>query len=146
MHARSRHLLPGVVHKHKVASARRGLPAVEVTQHAVEVFKALANPVRLSVMHALSHDEMSVGDLARALDLSLSATSHQLAVLRRLRLIAARDEGRLTFYRTTDALVSHLVHDCLVHVGETLGMPNSGHHHRHRAGRPPKRPRTRSRK
>jgi len=108
---------PAVVDAKKLAAAIASLPAAEVLRDATEVFKALANPIRLSIMHALSHEELSVGDLSRALELSISATSQQLSVLRRLKLVAGRDEGRFTFYRVIDELVGHLVHDCLAHVG-----------------------------
>lgn len=101
----------------RVRSARGHLPAPEALASAVEVFKALGNPQRLSIIHALSHEEMSVGDIAHALDMSLTVVSQHLAILRRLSLVAGRDEGRLTFYRVIDDVVSHLVHDCLEHVG-----------------------------
>lgn len=126
----------------KVAAARAAYPTAEVVRDAVEVFKALASPVRLSLLHALTHDELTVGDLARSLDLSLSVTSHQLAVLRHLKLVEGRDEGRLTFYRCTDRKVSHLVHDCLERVGELLGMPHPKLHGRRRSGSPSKRTRS----
>jgi ArsR family transcriptional regulator len=124
--------LPAVVDARALAAARRGLPDEEVLRDATEVFKALASPVRLSIMHALAHDEMSVGDLAQALDLSLSVTSHQLSLLRRMKLVAGRDQGRLTFYRVIDEFVWHLIHDCLGHVGAMLGR-SSDHLHPHRA-------------
>jgi len=128
----TRHPLPGVVDREKVAAARAGLPAEDVVQDAVEVFKVLSSPVRIRIMHALAHDELSVGDLARALDLSLSVASHQLALLRRMKLVAARGEGRLTFYRATGDFAGHLVHDCLAHVAERLAVPGKAHHHAHR--------------
>jgi len=131
MVASSKSGLPEVVSRGKIATARKGLPAPEVIGEAVDVFKVLANPVRLSLMHALAHDELTVGDIAHALELSLSVTSHQLALLRRMRLVASRDEGRLTYYRATDELVGHLVHDCLAHVGDRLGMRVKPHHHAH---------------
>jgi DNA-binding transcriptional ArsR family regulator len=130
--------LPEVVDPRVIAATREGLPANEVVTEAVEVFSVLASPVRLRIMHALAHHEMSVGDLARAMGLSLSRTSHQLALLRRMKLVAARDEGRLAFYRATDDFVGHLVHDCLAHVGEKVAVASRPHHHRHRLspGRP----------
>jgi len=130
--------LPEIVSAEKVSGAREGLPVPAVLGEAAEVFRLLANPIRLSLMHALAHAELTVGDLARALDLSLSATSHQLALLRRMRLVASRDEGRLTHYRLTDEFVGHLVHDCLAHVGERLGWQSGPHHHAHRVPRPRK--------
>ena len=124
--------MPDVVDPGTVAATRGAMPAPEVVSDAVEVFRLLASPVRLRIMHALAHHEMSVGDLARAMGLSLSRTSHQLALLRRMKLVAGRDEGRLAFYRATDDFVGHLVHDCLAHVGEKLGVGSRPHHHRHR--------------
>ncbi len=128
----ARRALPEIVSAKKVRATRHGLPAPDVLEEAAEVFKVLANPVRLALMHALTHDELTVGDLARALDLSLSVTSHQLARLRRMRLVASRDESRLTYYRVTDEFVGHLVHDCLAHAGATLGVHSAPHHHPHR--------------
>ena len=106
-----------------MAAVQRLRPAEQVLRDATEVFKALASSVRLSIVHALAHDELSVGDLARVLDLSLSVASQQLSVLRRLKLVAGRDDGRLTFYRVIDDLVGHLVHDCLAHAEAKLDTP-----------------------
>jgi DNA-binding transcriptional ArsR family regulator len=131
----ARRALPEIVSAAKITSTRSGLPAPDVLGEATEVFKVLANPVRLALMHALAHDELTVGDLARALDLSLSVTSHQLARLRRMRLVASRDESRLTYYRATDEFVGHLVHDCLAHAGATVGAQSAPHHHPHRVPR-----------
>lgn len=125
--------LPEIVDRAKVASARAALPADEVVRDAVEVFKVLASPVRVRMLHALAHDEINVGDLARVLDLSLSVASHQLALLRRMRLVSWRNEGVLTFYRATEEFVGHLVHDCLAHVEERFEPPGEKHHHKHRA-------------
>ena len=121
--------LPAVLDPKRIRAAREGLPSAEVVNEAVEVFKALANPIRVRILHALAHDELSVGDLAHAFDLPLSTVSHQLALLRRLRLVSSRDEGRLTFYQATDEFVGHLVHDGLAHVASRL--PGARHHHTH---------------
>jgi DNA-binding transcriptional ArsR family regulator len=137
MVTQARRALPEIVNTKKVTATRDGLPAPDVLGEAAEVFRVLANPVRLALMHALAHDELTVGDVARALGLSLSVTSHQLARLRRMRLVASRDESRLTYYRATDEFVGHLVHDCLAHAGATLGLQSVPHHHSHRA--PPSR-------
>ena len=132
MVTQAKRALPEIVSAKKIQATQDGLPAPDVLGEAVEVFKVLANPVRLALMHALTHDELTVGDLARALDLSLSVTSHQLARLRRMRLVASRDESRLTYYRVTDEFVGHLVHDCLAHAGSALRVPSAPHHHPHR--------------
>ena len=119
--------LPEIVDSQKVQAAQDGLPAGEVVAEAVDVMKGLANPVRLRIMHALAHDELCVGDIAQAFGLSMSVVSHQLAILRRLKLVAAREDGRQTYYRVIDEFVGELVHDCLAHVGQT--RPTAPHHH-----------------
>jgi DNA-binding transcriptional ArsR family regulator len=122
--------LPEIEDSRKVKRVRSELPTGAATTEAVEVFLALSNPLRLRLMHALAHDELCVGDLAHALELSMSAVSHQLAFLRHLKLVAAREEGRKSYYRVIDAFVAHLVHDCLAHVGGE--RPGAAHHHPHR--------------
>ena len=113
-------LLPPPVDPDQVACVRADRPDPAVLRDATEIFRALGHPSRLALIHVLAHHEMSVGDLARALDLSLTVTSQHLAILRRLRLVAGRDEGRSTFYRVIDGHVARLVHDCLDHVAEIL--------------------------
>jgi DNA-binding transcriptional ArsR family regulator len=93
------------------------LPPEQALMSAVEVFKALGNRPRLSIVHALSHGELSVTELARSLGLSPTVTSQHLAILRRLKLVQGRDDGRLTYYRVIAEAVGHLVHDCLEHCG-----------------------------
>lgn len=115
----------------KIKRAAAGLPIDGTVQGACEVFQALGNPTRIRIMHALTHDEMSVGDLARALELSMSALSHQLALLRLLRLVASREDGRTTYYHVADKFVGDLVHDCLAHV-EQGGASRVGHPHPHK--------------
>ena len=125
--------LPDIVDAKKVKKVRVALPTEAATTEAVEVFLALSNPLRLRLMHALSHDELCVGDLAHALGLSMSAVSHQLAFLRHLRLVAAREDGRKSYYRVIDAFVAHLVHDCLAHVSGA--GPGAPHRHPHQVGK-----------
>lgn len=122
--------LPDVLDPARVAATREGIPPVDVVGEAVDVLKALASPVRMRIVHALAHGEICVGDLAQAFGLSMSVVSHQLGYLRRLRLVAARDEGRQTYYRVVDEFVGEVVHDCLAHVSQALPA-SSGHRHPH---------------
>lgn len=125
--------LPAVTEVQKVKRVRTSLPDVAATSEAVRVFLALGNPVRLRLVHSLAHHELCVGDIAHILGLTMAAVSHELRLLRDLKLVAKRDEGRRTFYRVVDGVVSELVHDCLRHVGGQ--KRGSAHHHPHRAAR-----------
>jgi ArsR family transcriptional regulator len=84
-----------------------------------ETFKALADPTRVRLLHALSHAELCVGDLAAVLGMTESAVSHQLRLLRGLRIVRARREGKLIFYTLDDEHVTRLFQLTLEHLGHT---------------------------
>ncbi len=67
-----------------------------------EFFKSLSDPTRVRILEALSREERKVGELALELDVSQSALSHQLRILRGQRMVTFRREGKNAFYRLTD--------------------------------------------
>ena len=81
------------------------------------VFKAMADPTRIRILHALSHAELCVGDLAIALGMKEPAISHQLRLLRNLRVVRARRSGKLVYYALDDEHVVNLFQLSLDHVG-----------------------------
>src|SRR5688572_2252881 len=82
------------------------------------VFRALGDPTRLHLLHALLDDELCVHDLATRLGLEQSAASHQLRVLRDQRLVRRRREGRHIYYALDDTHVRDLFTYALEHVQE----------------------------
>lgn len=87
-------------------------------QSVAEVFKLLGDPTRVRLLDALSHGERCVCDLATLVELSESAVSHQLRLLRTARLVRVRRSGRLAFYGLDDHHVIGLLHDTRKHVEE----------------------------
>jgi DNA-binding transcriptional ArsR family regulator len=87
-------------------------------QSVAEVFKLLGDPTRVRLLDALSHGERCVCDLATLVELSESAVSHQLRLLRTARLVRVRRVGRLAFYGLDDHHVIGLLHDTRKHVEE----------------------------
>ena len=83
-----------------------------------ETFKVLGDPTRVRILDALSRSELCVHDIARLLGLSESAVSHQLRLLRGMRVVRARREGRLVFYALDDQHVVGLFEQGLEHVLE----------------------------
>jgi DNA-binding transcriptional ArsR family regulator len=69
-------------------------------------------------MWALAKQEMCVCDLAAMLDVSESAVSHQLRLLRTLRLVTNRRQGTILYYSLADDHVSQLIQVALEHVNE----------------------------
>ena len=97
---------------------RPRLLAGPVIQSVAEVFKLLGDPTRVRLLDALSHGERCVCDLATLVDLSESAVSHQLRLLRTARLVRVRRTGRMAFYSLDDHHVIGLLHDTRKHVEE----------------------------
>ena len=89
----------------------------DLTEQVAEIFKALADPTRVRILHALSHAELCVGDLAAVLGMTESAVSHQLRLLRSLRVVRARREGKQVFYALDDEHVTRLFQLSLEHLG-----------------------------
>jgi DNA-binding transcriptional ArsR family regulator len=88
-----------------------------LTSQLAETFKALADPTRVRILHALSHAELCVGDLAAVLEMSESAVSHQLRLLRSLRVVRARRDGKQVYYALDDEHVTRLFQISLEHLG-----------------------------
>jgi DNA-binding transcriptional ArsR family regulator len=91
----------------------------ELARRLAATFRSMADPTRARILHALSHAELCVGDLAAALGMSESAVSHQLRLLRELRIVRARRAGKLIFYALDDEHVTRVFQLTLEHLGHT---------------------------
>jgi DNA-binding transcriptional ArsR family regulator len=107
-----------IIHEEKVKEARQRALDDLVTENLCQTFKALGDISRLKILWALEHQEMCVCDLAALLTITESAVSHQLRLLRTLRLVKNRREGTILYYRLTDDHVSQLVRIALEHIQE----------------------------
>ena len=87
--------------------------------HIAGIFAALSDPTRVRIISLLTHAELCVGDLCLVLGMSQPAVSHQLRVLRNLRIVAARKEGRHVFYTLVDQHVHDLFHQGLAHASHS---------------------------
>jgi DNA-binding transcriptional ArsR family regulator len=102
----------------RVAHLRGALIAEGSVQTLAETFRVLGDPTRVRLLDALSHGELCVCDLATLLGLTESATSHQLRLLRALRLVRPRRAGRMVFYALDDSHIVALFKQGLRHVEE----------------------------
>lgn len=83
-----------------------------------ELFKALGDYTRVRILYALSEKELCVCALAEILEMSQSATSHQLRLLRAARLVRYRKDGKNVYYALDDDHVANLLKQGLEHVRE----------------------------
>ena len=83
-----------------------------------ETFKVLGDATRVRILDAISRTELCVGDIATLLGLSESAVSHQLRLLRGMRLVRPRRAGQMIFYALDDQHIVKLFAQGLEHVQE----------------------------
>jgi ArsR family transcriptional regulator, lead/cadmium/zinc/bismuth-responsive transcriptional repressor len=97
---------------------RRALLADASVAALAETFRVLGDATRVRMLDALSRAEMCVSDLAALLGVSESAVSHQLRLLRGMRLVRPRRDGRLVYYALDDQHIVGLFAQGLEHVEE----------------------------
>lgn len=89
-----------------------------------DTMQALAAPSRVRILGRLQAGPASVSQLAAAVEMEPSAVSHQLRVLRHLRFVVGRREGRQVLYDLHDDHVAHLIQEAISHVEHVqLGLP-----------------------
>ncbi len=98
-----------------LAQLRQDLLAQPTAERLAEIFKALSDPTRLRLISLLLEHEVCVHVLQDALDMSQSAISHQLRLLRQLNLVRFRKEGRHVYYALDDEHVHKLFQQGLLH-------------------------------
>ena len=110
-----------ILHEEAVAIARSSEAPTSVLLATAELFKVFSDPTRLRILNALAVSELCVCDLSAALDMSQSSMSHQLALLRRARLVRPRREGKAVFYSLDDEHVRDILRVASVHLDERKG-------------------------
>ena len=106
------------LHVDAVEKVRGSLPDEEKQYALAELFSMFADTTRIRILYALFEAEMCVCDLANLLGMTQSAISHQLALLKRAKLIRPRREGRAVFYSLADGHVRTMLDQGMEHVNE----------------------------
>ncbi len=90
----------------------------ETAQRLSEAFKVFGDSTRLRILWFLFDKEACVFDISSALDMTQSAISHQLRILKQARLVKARRNGRNTFYSLDDEHVKRIIEQGMIHINE----------------------------
>ncbi|MBI5116979.1 winged helix-turn-helix transcriptional regulator [Candidatus Poribacteria bacterium] len=106
------------VNKESVNAVRGRMPDASTIEDLAEIFKVLGDPTRLRIVSALAVKELCVCDVANLLGTSISAVSHQLRVLRNLKLVKHRKDGKMVYYSLDDECVETLLKEGLKHIEE----------------------------
>ena len=89
-----------------------------IVQALADTFRILGDPTRVRIVAALADGELCVHEIAERVDISESAVSHQLRLMRSMRIVRGRREGRCVYYTLDDQHVLSLFQQGLRHVTE----------------------------
>ncbi len=102
----------------KVKLVSGQIPEIGKTKFMAELFKAFSDPTRLQILQALSIDELCVCDISAIVEVSVSAISHQLRLLRNLHIVNNRKEGKMVYYSLNDSHIEQLIAVAKEHIEE----------------------------
>ena len=109
------------VHEDLLKLVREKLPAEESLLDLAELFKVFGDSTRIRILFVLFEAEVCVCDLSSVLNMTQSAISHQLKILKQNKLVKSRREGKSVFYSLADDHVRTIVSQGMEHIEEEDG-------------------------
>ncbi len=106
------------VHEKVVEAVHGNIPDEDVLYDLAELFKVFGDSTRIKILYVLSEAEMCVCDIAQILNMTQSAISHQLKILKQSKLVKNRREGKAVFYSLADGHVKTIMRQGLDHIEE----------------------------
>ena len=110
-----------IIHQDVVEQVKGKMPPEEKLYDLAELFKVFGDSTRIKIVWALFEAEMCVCDIAFLLNMSQSAISHQLRVLKQARLVKRRREGKVIYYSLDDEHIEHIFNQGMDHISHVGG-------------------------
>jgi ArsR family transcriptional regulator len=107
-----------VIHEEVVNAVKEKMPEEENLYDLAELFKVFGDSTRIKILWALEESDMCVCDIAVLLNMTQSAISHQLRVLKQARLVKFKKEGKVVYYSLDDDHVKQIFDQGLIHINE----------------------------
>ena len=107
-----------VVHSDLVESVKAGMPDIDTMYDLADLYRVFADSTRIRILYVLFEKEVCVCDIANILNMTVSAVSHQLRVLKNARLVRFRKEGKVCFYSLADDHVKTIIGQGIEHFTE----------------------------
>lgn len=111
---------PELNHEAVVAKLNQLIPQPDELSRITAIFKALGEPTRARILYALAVSKLSVGELATGLGLTQSNVSHQLTVLKQLKLVVGTRSGRNVHYQLADKHIISIFQQVAAHAEEAV--------------------------
>lgn len=106
------------VHDDVVQAVRDKMPQEDELYDLAEIFKVFGDSTRIKILYVLFEAEMCVCDIAQILNMTQSAISHQLRILKQSRLVKSRRDGKAVFYSLADSHVRSIINQGIEHIEE----------------------------
>ncbi len=106
------------VHEDKIRAANEQMPDEDELYDLAELFKVFGDSTRIRILFVLFQSEMCVCDLAETLGMTQSAISHQLRVLKQMKLVKNRREGKTVYYSLADGHIQNIISQGMEHILE----------------------------
>lgn len=107
-----------VIHKDAVEKVRNIMPQDEKLNILADFFKVFGDPTRLKILSALFEEELCVCDISALLNMTQSAVSHQLRLLKKSHIVKFRREGKVVYYSLDDGHIKSIVDQGIMHISE----------------------------
>lgn len=106
------------VHEEIVNRVSQEMPDEDALFDLSELFKVFGDSTRIRILYCLFESEMCVCDIATLLNMTQSAISHQLSVLKKSKLVKSRRSGKTVFYSLADGHVRTIINQGMEHIQE----------------------------
>ena len=106
------------VHHHELNGLKNTAPSEETFTDLSDLFKMFADSTRIKILCALFESELCVCDIAELLEMTISAISHQLRLLKQAKLVKFRRDGQTVYYSLADDHVYKIIGQGLDHIRE----------------------------
>ncbi len=106
------------IHKDIVKKVNDEMPEEEILYDLAEFYKVFGDTTRIKILYILLKSEMCVCDISQVLGVSQSAVSHQLRMLKQMKLVKYRREGKSVFYSLSDHHIELILRQGLEHISE----------------------------
>lgn len=107
-----------ITDKHQYITTKCQLPDINILYELSDFFKIMGDSTRLQLLWALEEYELCVGELAELLNMTKSAVSHQLKVLKTAKLVRNRKDGKNVYYSLNDHHIKLILEKALEHICE----------------------------
>ncbi len=106
------------VHENVVHQIEDGMPSQAIMQGLAEFYKVFGDVTRIKILCVLAQGELCVCHLAEVVEMTQSAVSHQLRILKQMKLVKYRKEGKTVYYSLADDHIQSILNQGLEHIRE----------------------------